>query len=134
MAIVELQFREQAFGELLMRQVNSRRLPSPTLTDGPPDVVGRLLDKITAVACELVSEKSGELTGPSTCRSSATTAPPWRRRPAASSNRPRARAASGSRSRSRSRSFSPPGLVPEARAALSYASLFAGKGSMDLDA
>ncbi len=62
MAIVELQFREQAFGDLLKRQVNSRRLPSPTIAVGQPDVDGRLLDGITAVGCELVSDNSGELT------------------------------------------------------------------------
>lgn len=62
MAIVELQFREQAFGELLKREVNRRRPTSPTLTAGEPDIVGRLLDKITAVACGLTSQSTGELT------------------------------------------------------------------------
>ena len=35
MAIVELQFREEAFGELLKRQVDGRRLSSPTAPVGP---------------------------------------------------------------------------------------------------
>jgi hypothetical protein len=62
MALVELQFHEQAFGQLLMREISRRRLPSPTLTKGDPAIVNRLLDKITAVSCQFTSQSTGQLT------------------------------------------------------------------------
>jgi hypothetical protein len=108
MAIVELQFREQAFGELLKREVNRRRLPSPTITVGQPDIDGRLLDKITAVACEVVSENTGELTARIDLSILSYDSPLWPRRSAASSSRLPARAARGYRSRSRWRQPTPP--------------------------
>ena len=62
MAVVELQFREQAFSELIIREVNSRRLQAPTLDGGPVGPDNPLLDSVTAIACELVQDDAGALT------------------------------------------------------------------------
>lgn len=62
MAIVEVQFSEQAFSDLLKRELNNRRLPAATIQIGQPAVDNKLLDSITAIGCELVSDTTGELT------------------------------------------------------------------------
>jgi hypothetical protein len=66
LAIVELQFREEAFGEILKRQVDGRRLSSPTAPVGPGPAgqppTDRLLDRITCDQCEVVQSDSGSVT------------------------------------------------------------------------
>ncbi|MDB5446658.1 MAG: hypothetical protein JWQ97_1975 [Phenylobacterium sp.] len=66
MAIVELQFREEAFGELLKRQVDGRRLSSPTAPVGPAPPgqppTDKLVDRITCDTCEVVEFDTGKVT------------------------------------------------------------------------